>query len=113
MQFPLRLLLFLTRLLQGFAQQLQTFGLLHFLLLLFLESQLADSQLLAQFVDGFLLRICGEQVALIDDAPLALCQAFNALLQLLDARLLHFGLTARPGAALVEAVPLFLPAVHG
>ncbi len=100
-------------LLQLLAQLLQLFVGLLLCGRQLLEVHLADRQLLAQLQHRRIFRIGHQQLALIFQTPLALGQAFQALLQLLNARLLHLGGATRLGTALVEAFPLFLPALHG
>ncbi|MCY1395631.1 hypothetical protein D9M71_105810 [compost metagenome] len=82
----------LGRLLQGTTQLFQTLDLLLFAGVQLFQEQLAAGQLLAQFEDGRILRIGRQQLQLFTKAALALGQALHALVQLLDARLLHFGL---------------------
>ncbi len=109
----MRLLLSPSRLLQLVAQLLQA------LIELLshrgerLEIQLAGRQLLVELEHRPVLGVGRQQRALVIQPALTLGEAFQALLQLLDARLLHFRGAARLGAVLVEALPLFLPGLHG
>ncbi len=113
LQLALCLLLRLTGLLQFLTQLLQALGLLLLGQLQGFVLQLAGSQLFAQFENGGVFRIGGQLLQFFAQATLTLAQALEALLQLGDARLLHLGLATRLGTALVEAVPLLLPTVHG
>ena len=113
LQLALRLLLGLLGLLQFFTQAVQAFGLLFFGLLQFFQGQLAAGQLFAEFENRRILRVGRQLRLLVLQASLALLHTLKGLLQLLDARLLHLGLPPRFGAALVEAIPLLLPGVHG
>ncbi len=112
LQVALGLLLGLGRLLQLLAQLLQALDLLLFAGFEFFQGHFAFGQLLAERHDRRIFRVGGEQHALFLQAALALGQTFHTGFQLLDARLLHFGLAARFGRLQVEGVPLFLPAVH-
>ncbi|MNF37252.1 hypothetical protein D3C84_181680 [compost metagenome] len=113
LQLALGLLLLATGLLQLVAQLLQTLGQLFLARLQAFQRQLALGQLLGELFHLRRRRIVGQLAAFVLEAALALDQAFQTLLQLLDARLLHLRLAARLGTALVEAVPLLLPGLHG
>ncbi|MCY1521552.1 hypothetical protein D9M68_563670 [compost metagenome] len=112
LQLALGLLLGLAGLLQLFAQAFQALHQPLFGGLEFLQAHFANGQFLGHFQDGRIFRVGGQLDAFVIQPALALQQALEALLQLLDARLLHFCLAARLGAALVEAFPLFLPGMH-
>ncbi len=90
LQFALRLLLLAVHLLQLLAQLLQLFVGLLLRGGQLLEVHLADRQLLAQLQHRRIFRVGHQQLALVFQTPLALGQALQALLQLLNARLLDF-----------------------
>ena len=107
------LLLGLPAVLQIITQLLQTLGLLLFFKLQVFQADFAGGNLLAQFDNRGIFRVGRQLLQLIGETALTLGQTLQALLQLGDSGLLHLGLTPWFGAALVEAVPLFLPAMHG
>ena len=113
LQLALRLLLGLTGLLQFLAQLLQALGLLLFGQVQGFLLQLTGSELFVQFENGGVFGVGHQLLQFFVKTTLAFCQTLQALFQLGDARLLHFGLATRLGTALVETVPLLLPAVHG
>ena len=69
--------------------------------------------MLAELHDRRVFRVRRKQRALFAKALLAISQTLHAGFQLLDSRLLDFGLATRLGGGQVEGVPLLLPAVHG
>ena len=69
--------------------------------------------MLGQGQDRRVLRVSRQLLTLLGQPALALGQAFQALLQLLNPRLLHLGLPTWLGGVLGKTVPLLLPAVHG
>ncbi len=101
------------RRLQLLARVFQLLALLLIGQLQLFKQQISTGQLFAQLQDGRVLRVGSQQRQLFAKAALPLGQAFHRLLELLDARLQHFGLAPRLGRASVEAVPLLLPAMHG
>ncbi|MNI13042.1 hypothetical protein D3C73_662520 [compost metagenome] len=109
----MRLLLRGQRLLQFLTQLLKLFDLGFFAGLQILERRFGFSELLAERHDRRVFRVRREQGAFFAKTLLAIGQALQAGFQLLDPRLLHFGLTARLGGGEVERIPLLLPAVHG
>lgn len=76
------------------------------------QAQLAERQLFVQLQDCRIFRISRQLNTLLVEPTLPLAEALEALLLLLDTRLLHLGYPTRLGALLVEAIPLFLPALH-
>ena len=113
LQLTLGLLLVLGRLLQVMPHLLQSLDQLFFAGLQLFLCQFAGRQLLAQLQNRRIFRVCRQQRALFSQTALTLGNAFHAGFQLLDTGLQDLGLTLRLGRALVETVPLFLPAVHG
>jgi len=113
LQITLRLLLRLGRLLQRFTQLLQAFieriagrGERF-------EIELTGGKLLAQLENRHIFRIGSQQRTFVIQPTLTFGQSFQTLLQLLDARLLDLSHAAWLSAELIEAFPLFLPALHG
>ncbi|MNZ56899.1 hypothetical protein D3C78_748590 [compost metagenome] len=95
------------------AQLLELFDLSLFTGLQIFEGRLRLGELLAELHDRRVFRVRREQGALFAQALLTIGQALQAGFQLLDPRLLDFGLTARFGGGEVERIPLLLPAMHG
>ncbi|MNM65538.1 hypothetical protein D3C81_769890 [compost metagenome] len=113
LQLALALLLCLDGLLQLLAQGFQLLDHLLFLQLNLFKHQLAAGHLLTQLQNRGIFRVGAELVALFSQLALALGQTLQRLFELLNTRLLHFGLATWFGRTGVEGVPLFLPAVHG
>ncbi|KPW69291.1 Unknown protein sequence, partial [Pseudomonas syringae pv. broussonetiae] len=113
LQLALRLLLRLTGLLQSFTQLLNTLDRLLFTCVQFFKGHVTGGEVFAQFQNGRIFRIGGQQLTLFGQTPLAFGQAFDALFKLLNARLLDLRLALWLGGLLIEDVPLLLPALHG
>ncbi|MNS66981.1 hypothetical protein D3C72_1002120 [compost metagenome] len=112
LQITLRLLLRGQRLLQLLTQLFKLFDLRFFAGLQIFEGRFGLGELLVEFHDRRVFRVSRKQRALFTETLLPISETLHAGFQLLDARLLHFSLTARFGGGQVEGVPLLLPAVH-
>ncbi len=113
LQLALRLLLRLAGLLQSFTQLLKTLDRLLFACVQLFKGHVTGGEVFAQFQNGRIFRIGGQQLTLFGQTPLAFGQAFDALFKLLNARLLDLRLALWLGGLLIEDVPLLLPALHG
>ena len=113
LQIALGLLLCLIGLMQLAAQLFQALDQLFFAGVQLFQGHFAGGEFFAEFENRRVFRVCGEQLSLFAQTPLPFAQSLHAAFQLLNARLLHFGLTPWFGRVQIESVPLFLPAVHG
>ncbi len=71
--------------LQRLAQLLKTLDRLLFAHVQLFKGHVAGGEVFAQLQNGRIFRVRGQQLTLFGQTPLALCKAFDALFQLLNA----------------------------